>query len=601
MNNEFASFEKMPVSAYDQPADEINAEQIEKTVVIGEQYDDTPRKTYQERSVKVENTMGGIIVQGDGYTTVPQLQATSAEPRTPETPIGHQEVYPSDALLNELLSYTSDAASSGEIFQENTDIFDDTKEGEVVYETSNTYSAPEEAMLATASVYDPSFRQELLNRESKISGLSIEEKGQLIKDLFPEGWYGSSNEPETPHYTINPNALNSVETGETIEKAKHSNGFKQAIRTAFVIVGIGATLAACSSHNGSSVQTPNTSPTKINEGEKPAYEYVISKDAYGNEGMWGSDNKEGPDNFASAEDVAEINDNDPNKMIKYTASNQLETVADYVTALPDKIKPKGFDDLTAHDAEQKLEGMTDEEYEDVVKELFKIFDSANYSTKKIKGLHDNAYMKLKDPSKGVTLENMELVQGVTNENIEVTVLSWEGVSEQLMIKAIPQYDENGNIVGYKGCMQAIEKKGSSGRLDGLKVVLSSEEKVTEKPTKPTETTTNQTSETPTKPTTTETTTKLQPKDGEKEKEHAGNRVNQQKQEGKKTEEKDDQKVVKEAGKQIKEGGISGSQDEIGLQQTVDDSENVEKSDQESRDNANKSAADRANMFENGDY
>ncbi|MBR2994198.1 hypothetical protein IKF43_02290 [Candidatus Saccharibacteria bacterium] len=58
MNNEFASFEKMPASTPDQPADKISAEQIEEIAVVGEQHDDTPRATYQERGAKAEAAAG---------------------------------------------------------------------------------------------------------------------------------------------------------------------------------------------------------------------------------------------------------------------------------------------------------------------------------------------------------------------------------------------------------------------------------------------------------------------------------------------------------------------------------------------------------------
>ena len=55
MNNEFASFEKTPANT---SPDDINMEQIEEIAIIGEQHDDTPRETYQERGIKAESAVG---------------------------------------------------------------------------------------------------------------------------------------------------------------------------------------------------------------------------------------------------------------------------------------------------------------------------------------------------------------------------------------------------------------------------------------------------------------------------------------------------------------------------------------------------------------
>ncbi len=85
MNNEFASFESTP-------PEDINLEQIEEIAIVGEQHDDTPRETYQERGAKAEAAAGSQPVTEN--LEVPDLTEAEAEPSAEK----HQQ-----AILNEIL------------------------------------------------------------------------------------------------------------------------------------------------------------------------------------------------------------------------------------------------------------------------------------------------------------------------------------------------------------------------------------------------------------------------------------------------------------------------------------------------------------------
>ena len=195
-------------------------------------------------------------------------------------------------------------------------------------------------------------------------------------------------------------------------------------------------------------------------------------DGYGEKGMYLSENKTGELNFAAAQEVAEVCDNDEVEMTKYTAHNQVESFADYLANLPEELQPEGFKGLSILETEAKLESMSDEDYSAIEKEFGNIMDKAFTRRVSAEGEYQNAYMKWKNPDGDKIHENMDIVDCTTTESgITVNQFYWlddEGNEiGSMTIKII--YDENGDIVG--GCMQVINRKGEKPHLyEGMESV-----------------------------------------------------------------------------------------------------------------------------------
>ena len=190
------------------------------------------------------------------------------------------------------------------------------------------------------------------------------------------------------------------------------------------------------------------------------------KDGYDQKGMWLSENKGTSVDFGCAEEVAEVckqdNEVDECEMIKYTAKNQSESFADYLANLPEQLQPEGFKGLSILEAEKKIESLSDEEYDELKKQFDETIDKAFTRRTVLNGEHHNAYMTLKDADAGVNHENMKLVACTTNESdLEVNEFFWRDEQGReigsMIIKMTPVYDEDGKIIGYKGCMQVVSK------------------------------------------------------------------------------------------------------------------------------------------------
>ena len=187
------------------------------------------------------------------------------------------------------------------------------------------------------------------------------------------------------------------------------------------------------------------------------------KDGYGEKGMYLSKNKPSELAFGSAVEVAEECDGDECEMVKYTAENQVESMASYLAHLPEQLQPEGFKGLTIAEAEQKLESLSDEEYEKVQKEFNEAIDQAFTRRIKVEGQRANVLMDKKDASGNVNYGNMEAVQCETYENATMLQLFWTkdnnaNSSEigSMILKII--YDDEGNIIG--GCIQPLDELDS---------------------------------------------------------------------------------------------------------------------------------------------
>lgn len=195
-------------------------------------------------------------------------------------------------------------------------------------------------------------------------------------------------------------------------------------------------------------------------------------DGYGEEGMWLSDGKTGPYAFADFEKVVEMHDGDAKEAIKDVASKQVESMADCISGMSDQIRPAGYQGLSMAEVDEKIENLSDVEYDLLKQEFEGIIDRAEVKEVTLNGKYDNAYMGVKDGGdkiigskeaneKDVTVnhETMQLMKCTTNEKgSKAYELSWK--------------DDNGKTIASEtikeACTQVVEKEGSNPiRFKGL--------------------------------------------------------------------------------------------------------------------------------------
>lgn len=282
-----------------------------------------------------------------------------------------------------------------------------------------------------------------------------------------------------------------------------------AIIAAGALIGVGLT-----NRNNNRDNKPQTEDSvDADNGSGENNEALGIYDGYGELGMWLSENKAGEFNFANAAEVAPLFNNDECEMVKYTARNQVESMADYMANLPEDLQLDGFKGLSILETEQKLQSLSNEEFESVRAQFDQTIDSAFTRRVTVNGEQQNAYMRLIDPSKPATHDNMELVECTTNEsNLEVTQFYWVDANGNeigtMNMKLIPVYDDNGDIVSFEGCEQVINPAGSKVQLyGGLETII-------ETPDVPSTPTTPEIPETPETPDTPDTPETIAPKDAE---------------------------------------------------------------------------------------
>lgn len=298
------------------------------------------------------------------------------------------------------------------------------------------------------------------------------------------------------------------EAERTFNRAKKSAALKAAIAAAAIaaIALVSGAIVTWFSGNASQAATPNrpgvtdVANTGATTGETQEAEGIY--DGYGEKGMWLSQNKGGQYDFSSAKEVAEVCDDDECEMIKYTSHNQVESYADYLANLPEELQPEGFKGLTILETEKKLEGLSKEEFESIKQQYEKVIDSAFTRDVTLNGYYHNSYMRLIDPSKPATHDNMELVECVTYENGTGAVeLFWtdDGTANGNIIGTMTvkaARDDNGNITG--GCLQVVNRVESNTHLyNGMEKIT--ENPPTKTPDKPTTPTTPTTPDKPNKP------------------------------------------------------------------------------------------------------
>ena len=260
----------------------------------------------------------------------------------------------------------------------------------------------------------------------------------------------------------------------TINKAKKSSAFKKVLAGIAVTIIAGAVIVG--GWLGINALNKNNQPTTP---DRPGIVSVAGEnttvgenqeakgiyDGYGEKGMWLSEDKGGAYDFASARETAEACDDDECEMMKYTSRNQVESYADYIVNLPEELQPEGFKGLTILEAEEKLESLPDEEYDAIKQQFDGIIDGAFTRNVTLDGDYHNSYMRLIDPSKPATHDNMELVECTTHESgTRAVELYWtdDGTAYGKVIGTMTvkiSRDDNGSING--GCMQVVNPVGSN--------------------------------------------------------------------------------------------------------------------------------------------
>ena len=354
-------------------------------------------------------------------------------------------------------------------------------------------------------------RDELAELEQKLAQEIEQEEQALANGGQSSAASGEEQTTTTPEGEGAPQ----TEAEKTFNKSKKSTAFKVAIAATAVaaIALVTGAIATWFGGNNNQTATPDRpGVTDVTEAGSTAGESKEAEgiyDGYGEKGMWLSQNKGGQYDFSSAKEVAEVCDDDECEMIKYTSHNQVESYADYLANLPEELQPEGFKGLTILETEKKLEGLSKEEFESIKQQCEKVIGGAFTRDVTLNGYYHNSYMRLIDPSKPATHDNMELVECVTYENGTGAVeLFWtdDGTANGKIIGTMTikvTRDDNGNITG--GCLQVVNP------IDSDTHVYNGMEKITENP--PTETPDQPT--TPTTPDKPDTPTEnIKPKDAE---------------------------------------------------------------------------------------
>ena len=118
----------------------------------------------------------------------------------------------------------------------------------------------------------------------------------------------------------------------------------------------------------------------------------------------------------------------------HTAKLQVESFADGLANLPERLQLKGFKNLTISEAETKLEGLSPELFVRTLRMFAHIIEMAEVEDIVLDGEYYNAFINKKDPNGANTHDNLETVQCVTYENgTRAKRLVWR--------------DEDGNEIG----------------------------------------------------------------------------------------------------------------------------------------------------------
>ena len=339
-------------------------------------------------------------------------------------------------------------------------------------------------------------REELLKRREELLARRRElEEERARKEAEIRAIKGEEAEPQpNPEPEPKPeNGEGGGESGEkpseeevtrTIEKGKKSNALKKALTRlaigAVAVLFLGGGIFGVGKYFMDRNNPQRTDGSYYSQTVAPSGDEALAfgdtetaekekgiKDGYGERGMWLSQNKDHNYDYGDAKEVGEICDDDEVEMLKYTAENQVESLADYMAELPKDLCPDGFYGLNPRKIEKKLESLSPEEFDKVKEEAMHALSEAFTRPTVTKHNYHHYGMQLKDDNGGVVHENMKLVDKGIGPGVEVVEFYWidedgkEIGSMLINIRRTAPNEEGGEYYGHVGGLEVLRR----GRTD----------------------------------------------------------------------------------------------------------------------------------------
>ena len=269
-------------------------------------------------------------------------------------------------------------------------------------------------------------------------------------------------------------------TKEDTKKDPKAKGFFNTVTKKVLPVVLAATVALGGIF-GMAAQTGET--PRDDGGQQPGIELVQSGesheahhgiyDGYYETGEFMSANKGTPYDFANTAEVASVVGHDECDVTKEIDHNQVESLADHLANIPDEVKAKygissEFKGLSILETEKKLESLSDDDYDKLLVQVDQVWEDAFTESVTLNGDYHNAYMRLIDPSKPATHDNIELVECTTHENnTPATKFYWtvDGNANSAQIGSMIvkiSHDSDGNIIAQ--CDQSVNQVGTNSHL-----------------------------------------------------------------------------------------------------------------------------------------
>ena len=319
---------------------------------------------------------------------------------------------------------------------------------------------------------DDNWHKYLSEEAIKVAEQSVAEIGEAYQKAYQElvaakGDVKEMNEADKP---------SEEEINGLIELAKSNKGSAQAIQLAitFAAMAVVTTLTAAFGaglFGGGKDKAPAESSepaiedefrdtgaaeeVKLPDGVEIEETYEGIRDGYDQPGMYIDANSEkGTHKFANASMMQESMPEgaDAREYIKAVGGAEVEAMASYIFAMSEKF-PEEYQGLTDTEIEQKLESLSDKEFEGIRDYFNEVIDRANAEGTVLNGEYENFWIAQKEKGGDYSHENMELRHCVTKEKDTLaTKLSWDDGGT--MVVKLGQ-DENGN---WNGCVQVVFEK-----------------------------------------------------------------------------------------------------------------------------------------------
>lgn len=280
-------------------------------------------------------------------------------------------------------------------------------------------------------------------RDVVIGAATIALAGFLGVAIGTNGFNVAQNNNQTPQGSLNPTAI--VQTAQP-ERAPSPDGTTSPDGA---ILPDGTIIPGSTTAN-----EQDASATENEEKEKGI------KDGYGERGMWLSQNKEHDYDYGDAKEVGEVCDHDEVEMLKYTADNQVESLADYMAEFPEELCPEGFYGLNPREIEKKLESLTPDEYEKVKAQAMHALDEAYTRATVTQRDYHHYGMLLGDEKGAVVHENMQLVDRGIGPGVEVVEFYWvdkdgKEIGSMLVNIRRTSANEKGEVDEHEGGLEVL--------------------------------------------------------------------------------------------------------------------------------------------------